>query len=269
MVLKLKIRNVLLPDIVFRLVALMLLANVVSCATTGAINDSTVQPELSGAIRYIDAGEARQLQLHSQALFVFVGDITEFDRHHIQGSILHSVSELGSLQLPAIADPVIIYSADLGTLFSNQAQSSLQKLADKIVVLRDGLPAWERDGYPLEGRDNPSQRKACTPVSAPALRRALLNLVDVALVDIRQKQDYETAHLPGAISAMPHELDKLAKSLHKKRWVLLYDETGGGAAFVGEHFIQQGFEYCAYLTGGYNAWLSGKVANATNAVNTH
>ena len=53
-----------------------------------------------------------------------------------------------------------------------------------------------------------------------------------------------------------HELDKHIKSLPKDRWVILYDQAGGGGAMVGEQFARQGFRYCGYLTGGYQAWLN-------------
>jgi len=231
----------------------------VACVAPGSSTHEGNQQVASAAVRFLEPGEVRQLQLKGEALLIHVGNDVEFDQRRIEGAAPRTLDSLESLAAKsATPGQVVLYSTGFSDLYSDRAQPVLRKLGDRVTVLRGGLAAWERNGFPVVGRKDESAKTVCQPITAPELRRALFSNEEMTLIDIRQKQDFEVAHIPGALSAMPHELDKQIKSLHKDRWILLYDQVGGGGAMMGEQLASQGFRYCGYLTGGYQAWLNPK-----------
>jgi rhodanese-related sulfurtransferase len=228
----------------------------VACVAPGGSQGGS-QPVSSAAVRYLEPGEVRILQLKGEAFLLHVGNDLEYDQRRIEGAALRRVDDLESLTvMPITPSQVVLYSAGFGDLYSDRVQPVLRKLGDRVAVLRGGMAAWERSGFPVEGRKDNNVKISCQPVTAPELRRGFFNHDEATLIDVRQKQDFETAHIPGARSVMPHELDKHIKSLPKDRWIIFYDQVGGGGAMMSEQFAHQGFRYCGYLAGGYQAWLS-------------
>ncbi|HZG50738.1 MAG TPA: rhodanese-like domain-containing protein [Pyrinomonadaceae bacterium] len=87
--------------------------------------------------------------------------------------------------------------------------------------------------------------------------QAKLKAKTVTLLHVGAKGEYDTGHIPGALSMPEAELAARAKRLPKRRPVVLYchcdeQEASARAAF---DLRLLGFENVAVLEGGYRAWL--------------
>lgn len=95
-------------------------------------------------------------------------------------------------------------------------------------------------------------------ISCTSLKK-YLGREDVLLLDLREKQEYETAHFPGAVWADPDKLEEeieslLKKSVHEIKWIILYCDHGNisllSARDLARHgypvmSLGGGFEYCS------------------------
>jgi rhodanese-related sulfurtransferase len=231
----------------------LVLAGAVStggCATGGGVATPFVA---AAPIRYVEPAEARELQLKQGALVVDIGDRSRFDRHRIEGATQQPLAALAE-RPPGGATSLVLYDSGFGAVYSDAAQAPLRQLGDRAVVIRGGLAAWERSGLPVRGSADDVAGAACDLVTVAELRRALDQLDDFTVVDLRSKQDYEAGHIQRAVSAMPHELDQLYKRLSKGKWAIFYDQGGSGAELMANEAAKKGVRHCGYLVGGYDAW---------------
>ena len=233
----------------------------VACVTPAGISESD-NPRKDNPVRSMEPGEVRQLQLKGGAVLLQLGTDEEFYQRHLVSATQVNIGELDSklafiFARSAPSTKAVLYSARFDELYGDSAHAILRKHSDRIVVMRGGLSAWELNGFPVEGRKDANVYTPCRPVAANALRRGLSDQVNVYLIDLRQKEDFDVAHIPGAISATPSELESHKKSTDKNRTIIFY-HRGGTADLVGEQFARRGFKYCGYLVGGYEAWLSSK-----------
>lgn len=211
----------------------------------------------SAPIRYVEPAEARELQLKHGALVVDIGDRSGFERRRIEGATQQSLAALTE-RAPSGAASLVLYDSGFGGVYGDAAQAPLRQLADRAVVIRGGLAAWERSGLPVAGSAGKGEGAACSPVTAAELRRALDQLDDFTIIDLRSKQDYEAGHIQRAVSAMPHELDQLYKRLSKDKWAVFYDQGGRGVESMVTEAVKKGVRHCGYLVGGYDAWAGNK-----------
>ncbi len=94
-------------------------------------------------------------------------------------------------------------------------------------------------------------------ISCTSLKK-YLGREDVLLLDLREKQEYDAAHFPGAVWADPEQLETkietlLKSSEHEIRWIILYCDHGNisllSARDLARHgypvmSLGGGFEYC-------------------------
>lgn len=84
------------------------------------------------------------------------------------------------------------------------------------------------------------------------------------LLDVRQPNEYEDSHLPGArLIPLPGLLDALA-GLDRNQPVIVYCAVGGRSRTAAQLLVHQGFQDVSHLQGGIQAWdqptASGPVA---------
>lgn len=237
-----------LPSIAPAAMAVIAMLAASACATQGG--GASV---LSTKITYIEPAQAHALHQNGGVPMVNVGDQSDFDRHHIEGTVRRPITDLTT---PGFAgtQKIVIYDSGFGAIYSDAAQPVLNSLGEKLLVVKGGLVAWERSGLPVAGLKDHITDLKCKPISVAELRRAMDQLDDFVVVDLRRKEDYEAVHIRGAVWAMPTDLEKLYKQDGKNKWVIFYNQSGFGAELSGVDFMKQGVRHCGHLIGGYDAW---------------
>jgi len=226
-----------------------------ACVTQGG--DASV---LSAKVTYIEPAQAQDLRENAGVPLIDVGDQSDFDRHHIEGAVRRPLTELKTSVFAGM-QKIVVYDSGFGAVYSDAAQPVLNSLGDKLLVVKGGLVAWERSGLPVSGLNDHISDLKCKPISAAELRRALDQLDDFVVVDLRRKEDYEAVRIRGAVWAMPPDLEKLYKQDGKNKWVIFYNQSGFGAELSGVDFMRQGVRHCGHLIGGYDAW-AGRTSSA-------
>lgn len=222
-----------------------------ACVTQGGSTGSA--SVLSAKVTYIEPAQARDLQQNAGVPLINIGDQSDSDRYRIEGTVRRPLTDLAT-SVFASMQKIVVYDPGFGALYSDAAQPALNSLGDKLLVVKGGLVAWERSGLPVAGSNDHISDLKCKAVSAAELRRALDQLDDFVVVDLRRKEDYEAAHIRGAVWAMPPDLEKLYKQDGKDKWVIFYNQSGFGAELSGVDFMKLGVRHCGHLIGGYDAW---------------
>lgn len=105
-------------------------------------------------------------------------------------------------------------------------------------------------------------RQFLTPVKSIDAARARAYLADkpvdaVTILDVRQPNEYQSGHIPGAVLApLPALMDHLAR-LDTGKPILVYCASGGRSRMAAQLLSGQGFVDITNLAGGFNAWSGG------------
>ncbi len=82
--------------------------------------------------------------------------------------------------------------------------------------------------------------------------------VDYQLLDVRQPQEYENEHLPGALLIPIKQLPEELAGLDRKKPLLVYCAVGGRSRAAAQFLAGQGFEEVYNISGGIKKWQGGK-----------
>ena len=73
-------------------------------------------------------------------------------------------------------------------------------------------------------------------------------------VDIRKPGDYESGHIPGAISLGDHNIEKFLKTADKTRPLIVNCYRGNSSQGATAYLLEQGFRDVYSLQGGFEGW---------------
>ena len=142
--------------------------------------------------------------------------------------------------------PLVFYCGGYKCKLSHESATlALTMGYKKVSVYAAGEPAWKEAGLPLWGNEASGVKKkevaknALPEVITPEEFTKLLAAGDLIVVDVRSKEDYDAAHIPGAINIFDEdfyskEQEALAK-LPKEGRIALHCATGsraGGAYYA-------------------------------------
>lgn len=96
------------------------------------------------------------------------------------------------------------------------------------------------------------------PSVTPSELVNMMNRSRAAIIDTRDKAQFEQGHILGATNILVSELDEKKKSLqkYKSRPIVVVCETGSSASKAGQWLLDQGFSDIHVLQGGMMAWRS-------------
>ena len=77
---------------------------------------------------------------------------------------------------------------------------------------------------------------------------------DVVVVDVRSEADYETGHVPGAMSAPADQLAARVQGLPRDATVIVTCRTGRSSAGAVDLLLGEGFASVHQMIGGMRAW---------------
>jgi rhodanese-related sulfurtransferase len=101
-------------------------------------------------------------------------------------------------------------------------------------------------------------------IDATELDEMIENHEDVLIVDVREADEFEQGHIPGALNVPRGLLEGAADPNYKhrvdilcaahERTVILYCQTGGRSAMAADTLNQMGFAKAWNLAGGIELW---------------
>jgi len=86
---------------------------------------------------------------------------------------------------------------------------------------------------------------------------------DVILIDVREPDEFERAHLPGAINiprgVLEFQVDSHPALAGRDRPIIVYCRSGGRSALAVASLEQMGFSDVVSMAGGINAWSEARL----------
>ncbi|MGF1485858.1 MAG: rhodanese-like domain-containing protein [Prochloraceae cyanobacterium] len=101
-------------------------------------------------LQNIDAKQLKKLLDLDKVTLVDVREIDEYNREHIEGSTLVSLSKFASNKIPQNSDRTVILYCQSGNRSQQAAAKTLAAGFETIVHLKGGLNAWKAAGYPTK-----------------------------------------------------------------------------------------------------------------------
>ncbi len=97
---------------------------------------------------------------------------------------------------------------------------------------------------------------ALTPSVGPEVIREGLALKSGLVIDVRNEDEYDESHIPGATNIPEQDLYKeIGEKFPKKNTLIyLYDNTGYGSGAATRLLISMGYERVFNMEGGFNKW---------------
>jgi rhodanese-related sulfurtransferase len=161
---------------------------------------------------------------------------------------------------PLAQTPIVLVLEDERSLREAVTRLARVGLENVTGYLAGGFAAW-RD-------DNPDNPVATLPRIAPAELESLLakNDPEVTVLDVRRPPEYESCHVPGAVSVPLDRLEgRLASFDAKRRYVVVC--AGGYRSAIGSSLLlRAGFQSVSDVLGGTGAYASAGCAVERAAV---
>jgi rhodanese-related sulfurtransferase len=81
---------------------------------------------------------------------------------------------------------------------------------------------------------------------------------EAVFVDVRPMNDYDSGHIPQAVSLPLTALETRYTRLNRDSWVIVYGEAAdeSDSAGAAEFLLEQGFERVSVVFGGLDAWVA-------------
>jgi len=111
-----------------------------------------------------------------------------------------------------------------------------------------------------------SQPETPTPIASPTAVSNYQNLtveearsfiqqnVDLVILDVRTKEEYDIVHLQNAVLIPVSELPTRLSELDKSKKILVYCKAGGRSAKASGTLVSDGFGSIYNMLGGIDAW---------------
>ncbi|MDI6885500.1 MAG: rhodanese-like domain-containing protein [archaeon] len=84
--------------------------------------------------------------------------------------------------------------------------------------------------------------------------RRMSDSEELILLDVRTKEEFDSAHIEGALLIPILELNNRTEELNKSNKIVVYSENGSNSTTACELLIEKGFERVYNVLGGLNAW---------------
>ena len=204
----------------------------------------------------IDATGVKALMDKGEALVVFPLSPMEFDHKHIKGSV-NILPAMMEYELPADkSKPLIFYCLGVKCVASWRAAEKAVELGYKnVYAFREGLPSWEKAGYPLESNSKIPDVEVMM-ISTDELSR-LLDTEDVILLDINLDEDAKMFHINHA-KRKHIPLDNLNISLPqlpKDKKIAVMCLKGKRSKTAARYLIGKGYMHVFVVEGGLQKWI--------------
>lgn len=208
------------------------------------------------AYQDIDAADVKAMMDHNDALVVFPLSPIEFEDKHITGSVNMPLESLKN-SLPEDKTKAIVFYC-LGTKCVaswRAAEKAVQLGYQKVYAFREGLPAWEKAGYPLTSiRKLPDIEVKKISTEELAYLSAAKNVV---VLDINMDRDASTFQIDctNRIHIPLDELNVSLQKLPKDKRIFVICLKGERSPTAVRYLSGQGYKDVAMVEGGVQKWI--------------
>jgi hydroxyacylglutathione hydrolase len=194
----------------------------------------------------IDPLTPRQIQ-QADAPVIDVRTAQQFDDAHIPGAICNTILQSGfGTRLAWIAGPdeevVLVGRDDADALHAAELAAAVG--VGRIAgYLAGGMTSWREERLPVE---------SIARVTVPELHE---RAADVQILDVRERDEWESGHIPGSTFAPYHDIHALPEGLDPAAPIAVICASGQRAA-VGASLVQRfgGRDVLHVVDGGVPAW---------------
>jgi rhodanese-related sulfurtransferase len=204
----------------------------------------------------IDATGVKAMMDNGGALVVFPLSPMEYDHKHIKGSV-NIIPAMMEYELPVDKKKALIfYCLGVKCVSSWRAAEKAVELGYKnVYAFREGLPSWEKAGYPVEST-NTLPDVEVKKISTEELSK-LLDTEDVILLDINLEEDTDKFHINHA-KRMHMPLDNLNVSLPKlpkNKKIAIMCLKGKRSETAARYLVGKGYMHVVVVEGGLQQWI--------------
>lgn len=89
---------------------------------------------------------------------------------------------------------------------------------------------------------------------APAEAHEAISDGEVTLIDIRDPESFQAAHLVDAVHINDANIHEFLETANRQQPVIVYCYHGISSAGAASFFSEQGFEKVSHIEGGFEAW---------------
>jgi len=98
-------------------------------------------------------------------------------------------------------------------------------------------------------------KERITQVTPQEVRDAQARGEDLAIIDVREPNEWNLGHLPGAVHIPRGVLESAIEQREpRERRVVLYCASGNRSALAAESIAQMGYTNVASMSGGFRGW---------------
>jgi rhodanese-related sulfurtransferase/glyoxylase-like metal-dependent hydrolase (beta-lactamase superfamily II) len=194
----------------------------------------------------------RQVEQHerSGALVVDVRTEVQFDDAHIPGAVAITALRAGfGSKLAWLADhdqPVVVVGRD-----DDEARHAIGLAASVGVTnvagyLAGGMTSWREDQRPVA---------RIARMTVPELHERLEEGAPLQVVDVRERDEWESGHIPGSVHRPYHDIDAVPPGIDPARPVAAICASGQRAAVAASLLARHGARDVVHVVdGGVPAW---------------
>ena len=215
-------------------------------------------PVFAAVQRYqgVDAAQTKALMENEGALVVFPLSPIEFENKHIKGSVNITMDKL-EFELPADKErKLVFYCLGIKCIASWRAAEKAANLGYKnVYAFREGIPGWEKAGYPTVTVKALPEVKVQT-ISTAELAGSLKN-EDMVLLDINLEEDASRFYINHAKRKhIPlDELNVRLAQLPKDKKICIVCLKGKRSPTAARYLFGQGYQDIVVLEGGIQKWI--------------
>lgn len=187
-------------------------------------------------------------RIEGAALVIDVRRIKEFAQGHIPGAYNITLRDAFSSWLGWIVPPdrpLIFIDTSLEAHDMIVRQSIRIGYDELAGYLKGGMDAWKAAGYPV----------STSGLVMPAeLSRKLASKKEIAVLDVREKEEWREGHIPGAIHIPLGELQQRISELPRTCPIAVTCASGQRSSSAVSLLKREGFSDVENIVGGTTAW---------------
>jgi rhodanese-related sulfurtransferase len=180
----------------------------------------------------------------------------EYEEAHIPGAISIPASKIAAVLPKRIKDRshgLIFYcNGPKCTKSQKAARAAISLGYRNVLEYNEGMPGWGKAGLPIVGTALP--QVDVPAIAAGDLAEALMSGRHFFLLDVRDADEFDNAHLKGAVNIPLDELRARAKEIPRTSDVVITCHVGQQSITGARLLHHLGFRILHRLDGGIVAW---------------
>ncbi len=134
------------------------------------------------------------------------------------------------------------------------AEKAIKVGYTNVEVLGGGIPEWKEKGYPTEGNKAGAKRADIKKLSAETLKASIDSKEDLIVVDVREKDEFASGHIQGAINLPLSSLEKSYGRLPLDKKVVLYCNSAVRSNSAARILVQHDYQKIEEMEG-FKFWV--------------